>query len=60
MTEIERLRTNAKRCSKLAKLATEAVTADMLTKLAGKYSKRANELELTRALAKSLYLDDAQ
>jgi len=60
VTEIERLRANAQRCIELAKLATEKVMVDMLTKLARKYSKRAHTLALTRALAKSLFPDDAQ
>jgi hypothetical protein len=60
MIEIERLRLNARRCTELAKLATEKATVDMLTKLARKYSKRAHTLVLTGALAKSLYPQDAR
>lgn len=60
MIEIERLRANARRCTELAKLATEKVTVDMLTKLAKTYAERADALEVARTLAKCLYLDDAE
>ena len=60
MTEIQRLQANAERCAKLAKLATESVTANMLTSLAQKYSARVEAFELARRFAKGFYLDTAE
>jgi hypothetical protein len=60
MIEIERLRTNVKRCTELANLATEKVTVDMLRKLAKTYANRARAFEVARTLAEGLHLDNAE
>lgn len=49
MTEAERLRSQAKRCTQLAREAKDKATADALTTLAAKSLQQASDLERTAA-----------
>lgn len=52
MTEAERLRAQAERCTQLAQEAKDQNTADALTGLAAKSIEQASELERLTAVAR--------